>query len=433
MSAVVAKNDLVLKGSGWQAWLVYGLLFLFPIAGISVSHWFSGIYALLALTGLVALFNGTARQTLFKEERIWLWLCVAFFVSFLVSALVNGWDRPQNSALGVTVRYLFVVPLFLLLRQYSKAGLALLSGMLVAVFVATGHAYYDIYELGKARAEGLYSPNFLGPVVALMVMYLLAGWRELRRVRWLLPVAILLGVWALVMSGSRGGYVGLVAMVLLWALLTFRGRLRVLMLAVAVALPLAGYFMVDEVTQRVDVAVTEVTTYLVKGVPEGVHGAESSAIRFEMWRAAWMTFLDHPLLGVGDGNYNKGVQPYIDQGLVDVGVGGHGHPHNAYMNVLMCRGIVGYLVMMAMLFYPLYYFARSYRDSPSTAMLGMVHTIGFAIFSITDASTFDKNNFTSIYLLCMAVFLSWHAARVNQRRVYKDGVPGRFSATETAG
>lgn len=423
MSAVMPNGDVDSKGASWKGRLVYGLLFLFPAAGVSVSHWLSGIYVLLALIGLVGLFSGSVRQQLFREERIWLWLCVAFFASFLISALANGWGGDQQRSLGVDIRYLLVVPLYLVLRRYPRAGLVLLHGVLVALFVVAGQAYYDVYQLGMWRAEGVYSPNFLGPLAALMMMYLLAGWRELLTVRWVLSVAVLLGGWALVLSGSRGGYVGLVAMALVWALLSFQGRWRLLMLACAIAVPVASYVAVENVSERVDTAVAEVNSYLDSGVPVGVQGAESSAIRFEMWRAAWMTFLDHPLLGVGDGNYNKGVQPYIDQGLVDPGVGEHGHPHNAYMNVLMCRGIVGYFVLMAMLFYPLYYFAKSYRDSPSTAMLGMVHIVGFAIFSITDASTFDKNNFSSVYLLCMAVFISWHAARVNKRPVREGDAP----------
>lgn len=397
-----------------REYAVYGLLFLFPLAGVSVSHWFSGIYVVLALIGIAALFGGAARQPLFREERIWLWLCAAFFVSFLVSAWVNGWSSAQNKSLGVDIRYLLVVPLLLLLRRYPKGGVALLLGVLAGAFVAGGQAHYDIHVLEKGRAEGLYSPNFIGPVAALMALYLLAGWHLLpAKARWLVPLAVPVALWALILSGSRGGYLGLMAMVLVWTVMAFHGGVRRLILILALAVPVSAYLLSDQVAQRVDVAVDEVSAYLATGAPEQVHGGESSAIRLEMWRAAWMAFLDHPLLGVGEGNYKEGVQPYIDQGLVDAGVGSHGHPHNAYMSILMQRGIAGYLIFMAMLFYPLYYFLKSRRHSPQTALLGVIHITGFAFFSITDASTFDKNNFSSLYLLGMALFLSWHAARVN--------------------
>ncbi len=61
------------------------------------------------------------RPALLKQEKVWLWLCAVFFLAFVVSALINGWGHVQNRELAVEIRYLLVVPLYLMLRQYVYA------------------------------------------------------------------------------------------------------------------------------------------------------------------------------------------------------------------------------------------------------------------------------------------------------------------------
>lgn len=411
---MVAISETV-TGAVWKERLIHSLLFLFPLAGASVSHWLGGIFSVLFLTGLWQLIRGRKRARLYPVERVWLWLCVAFLLSFVVSAVVNGWGSDQARALGVEIRYLALVPLYLLVRQYPQAALYLLSGSLCAAFVMAAQAYYDVFELLKGRAEGAYSPNLLGPLAALTVMFSLLVWTLLPRLRWLVPPAVLAGLWAVALSGSRGAFLGLIAMGVVWALLNFRGWLRAAVMTAVLMIPAAAYMLVEPVQQRVDVAVDEVSRYLAAEPHAGRNaGGETSAIRFEMWRAALLVFRDAPVFGIGARNYTQGVQKYVDSGQVNPAVANHGHPHDAYFDVLMSRGLVGFVIFAGLLFYPLYYCLATFRRSPHSALAGILLITGFAMFSITDASTFNKGNFLSFYLLFQAVLLSWHVARVHR-------------------
>ncbi len=168
-------------------------------------------------------------------------------------------------------------------------------------------------------------------------------------------------------------------------------------------------------TQRVDKSVAEVTNYFQK-LEEGEHYAGSgSAVRLEMWRAGWLVFRDAPVLGVGRGHYTGAVQQYVEQGRLPPAVAQHSHAHNAYVDMLIAGGVVGLVLFLGVLFYPLYYLFKSYRLSPETAIFGILHITGFAAFSLTDASTIIKGNFVSIFLLGMTVFFSWHLRQVNEK------------------
>ena len=418
MSAVMSEGVMMPTLARVKEWLVYGLVFLFPVAGVSVRHWFSAIFTVLVLISLWDLVRQWGkRPALIKEEKIWLWLCAAFFLSFVISSWVNGWTHLQNRAFGVDVRYLLVVPLFLMLRQYSMAGRFLLAGVMLSAITLAAQAYYDVEVLHLARAQGPYSPNLLGPVAALVVVWLLSSWNQWGKLRWLLPLLVLAALWAVAMSGSRGAYVGLLAMLLVWCGLFFKGWQRVAALIVVLILPVAVYHSFPSLAERVDVAASEVSVYFEK-LEQGRHEASGAInVRFEMWRAGWMVFKDAPVVGVGPNNYTEAVRKYVGQDGLPGAVAHHGQAHNAYVDILMSRGMVGFQIFMVMLFYPLYCFLKTRQASPSTAVFGIVQIIGFAVFSITDASTFDKGNFVSIYLLCMTIFLSRHMAAVKQRSI----------------
>jgi hypothetical protein len=83
--------------------------------------------------------------------------------------------------------------------------------------------------------------------------------------------------------------------------------------------------------------------------------------------------------------------------------------------MLIAGGLVGLVVFLGVLFYPLYYLLKSYRLSPESAIFGILHVTGFAAFSLTDASPFIKGNFVAIFLIGMTVFFSWHVRQVNER------------------
>ncbi|ALP52171.1 hypothetical protein Tel_02865 [Candidatus Tenderia electrophaga] len=395
---------------------IHVLIFLFPIAGVGVRHWFSGIFVILALMSLWDLFKRKGRPALFEPEKIWLWLCAGFFMSIVASGVVNGWGETQSKSLGVDIRYLLIVPMYFMLRQYPHAWRWLLAGLLPAAVYVAGHAYYEVVELNKFRADGVYSPNLFGPVAALIAIWLLASWGLWGRLRWLLPVLSAAALWAALMSGSRGAYMGLVAMTLVWILARFRGWSRLLLVGLLMLVAMLCYQASDRVAERVNTAVTDVQIYFERLEQGASQQTSGTAIRFEMWRAGWMVFQDNPVFGVGWGNYNKAVQPYIDAERLSKNVARHDHAHNAYVEVLMSLGLVGFMLFLGMLFYPIYHFIKTYTLSPESALFGLLHVTGIAVFSLTDASILLKGNFVAIYLLCLSVFLSWHAAAIYNRQ-----------------
>jgi len=401
----------------WRERAIYALLFLFPIFGVSLGHWFSGIFSIIVLISLTCLFNKT-QYRIYPEERWMLYLLAAYFATFILSALLNGWGESQTRSLGVEIRYLAVIPVYFMLRCFPQAGRYLLAGGILAALVLAAHAYCDLYVFDKARAWGRYSPNLFGSFAALIAAWLLIEWRfHPVSKSYLLPFCGA-ALFAVALSGSRGAYLGLFVMIFFVAMVSLSHWRRY----VAIVLVLSGlaltYIVVDGVKERVDLAVQETGEYF-SGEEGGRYEQRLSgtAVRFEMWRFVGKVFVSEPILGIGRGNYSAVADEYIKDGKIHPDVGEHGHPHNAYTEALISRGIIGISFFLLMLLYPLYYFYHTRQLSPHTALLGMAHILGFMVFSLTDASTFIKGNFASIFLLYLVVFFSWHVRKIREVKV----------------
>ena len=404
--------------------IVYGVLFLLPIAGITVRHWISTSFTVLAVLSLPNLFK--ERDELKREERVFLWICVAFFAVFLISALINGWTDLQTRYLEREIRVLLIIPIYLMLRSCPDAGKWILRGGAIGALVILAYSVFDVYVLHKPQAEGAYSPNLLGPFAVLLTFWLVTAWRfenEKPAIRILMLVASVAAVLSVALSGSRGAYLGLIVVAATWLAMNFRGRRLALAGLAAAGLIFAVFTMSDTVADRTRLALSELKEYvqvddvaLLEGrfhAGEGRLGAVSA--RIEMWRVSALFFNDNPIWGVGRGNYVNEVGKYVDQGLVHAEVAKHSHPHNAFLEMVISKGLSGLVIFMALLFYPLIYFVRTFKLCRETAMLGIIHIVGFAVFSLTDASTFIKGNYLSIFLLFLATFFAWHVRNVRER------------------
>lgn len=404
----------------WQVWrerAVYVLLFLLPVGGVSVRHWISTTFALLFLLSLPEILRRP--RDLLPAERHLFAIVAAFFAIFVVTALANGWTEVQTRYAGREVRFLLLIPIYLMVRRYPDAGLWLIRGSIPAGFVYCAQALYDTYYLDLLRAQGVYSPNLLGPLAALSAVFLLVHWRIDRDRPWLraaIALSIAAALVAVALSVSRGAFVGLLGMLFVWGAFRFRGRYYVAALAGIVLFALLSYNVSDHVRRGIDAAVTEMVRVVEAGDVTDMKGPLGSVpARLEMWHVSLLIFRDNPVLGVGRGNYLDAVQEYVERGAVHCDVARYSHPHDAYLEVLVSKGILGLATLLALLLYPLGFFLRTRQASAHTALLGALLISGIALFSLTDASTYIKGNYIAYFVTYLSVLVAWHMHRLRAR------------------
>ncbi len=148
-------------------------------------------------------------------------------------------------------------------------------------------------------------------------------------------------LFVIMLTNSRGGFVGLIA-VLVYA--WFRSKKKMLF---GFALALLGLFAVL-------VAPSTYEDRLKSIVEEGTERG-TAADRIYTWKIGWEMFLGHPVFGVGQGNFNYNFRGYeIESGYYE-GLYGKSRAgraaHSIYFTLLPELGIVGVMLFFGMVIF----------------------------------------------------------------------------------
>lgn len=121
---------------------------------------------------------------------------------------------------------------------------------------------------------------------------------------------------------------------------------------------------------------------------------ESNSARVDLWRANWLMFKTHPILGVG---YEQNGPPVVDNYYRELGITNpfKSHAHNNYLNFLSGTGLPGFLFFLLFIggsFYLTWKNVTRYRDSDLyyvvVASLGaqiVLHVGGITEYNFGDA------------------------------------------------
>ena len=225
---------------------------------------------------------------------------------------------------------------------------------------AHGEYYALTYNLGNLdRARGVNSlvggPNELAGLLLTLIPFVVA---LLRCTRNLLAKSLLLAAGALalttmVLTGSRSAMVGL-AFVVVYSVFTSKHKL--INLASCVVLGCVVWFSIPAAYQQ--------RFLTVKSYAEGGKLDDSNEYRLEVWRAGWKMFTDHPLLGVGAGQFPTAFGTSYSQKAH----GGWMNPHNLLLQVACELGIVGLIAFVYFLAQLTKAIRSTLRTKPKSSM-----------------------------------------------------------------
>ena len=349
------------------AWLrkpvlaLYGAIFvaLLPI-GLIPDHVYSILNRAMLLVALGAWLLGLVA----RRRRI-VWTSTALLMlCFLVWGMIALFWTP-NLGLGMekVVQYACRLILFLLLVSNQVGTKETLDGLMrtlalsgwVLVLAGMGTVLLQGYEPGTRLQILGTNMNQFGisalvtlPGVLWLAMQAPRGHKALRV--FLSFVFILLALVLVAFSGSRGSAISwLVTLLVFWFWRPTRlwGKLGLLILVLAAA---SAPFIFSTVLER-----------LVEGEGGTLGG------RLAIWQAAWLLIRDHFWGGVGIGNADYAVVPYVGTlgrtwGREWVAI------HNPVLLIWAETGIPGILVYLGVLGSAVWLFVRRWRQHSRTGM-----------------------------------------------------------------
>ena len=264
-----------------------------------------------------------------------------FVVTMLVSALFSGdiaYGLKRWADMWIWRFMPFVIICFLI-----NDCLKLKKIMITAFCGISAASIYAIYQglSGISRANGFHGhPMTLGGWLCLFLPLLLIEFFErklLGKYYLCAGIAFCICSAALVFNGTRGAWLaaGMVCTVLIIYYM-FRSKRNLAVGIIFIVVITTTLINNDKFMQRLD-TINDFTKY------------QSNTERILIWQSAWNMFKDHPILGVGLGQYTINYQTkYI---LPQAKEPDLGHAHNNFMQMLAENGIVGFLGFITMFGY----------------------------------------------------------------------------------
>jgi len=378
------------------------LLFLFPLAGNVVQHWTGTIFTCLLILALV--LRPWRTSCLIKiEKRLLLFTSLLFF-SAIASNIINTWTETQTKGLGVLVRYLAFVPIYILIRNQPNALKHLAYGSSLGAILLAISAGLETIQAGSTRAYGIYlSPGLIATQATVFILIIGNALRPPQRTSitfWFFLMSLGCGIVALVLSGSRSGYLAFLTLAIVYIFFEVRPKMRLPIFAGLLSLLTLAFQLSETVRTQSISAASEIKLYInaENNLTNTVHGSVGQ--RLEMWRASIQILQDNPLLGVGWRNFSSVAQAYVESGRANQQILGSPHPHNTYLEFLVSFGLTGFLLLV-LLFITLFQvvFVSNKRD----ALLLKYFVLFYLINAVNEGGLFIYGNSLSFFLVYVAV------------------------------
>jgi O-antigen ligase len=384
-------------------------VFIFCALPLVISSGHSYGASLLFLGAAVLLWKRPSLQ-LTRDDRV---LCWVFAGYFLLHALENGLQHAVLRDYDTPARFLFAVPVLLVLCAWPARAEAFWGGVAVGAIGGGIFAACHQTAVRELTLGGVTNPIQFGNISIVLGMMALAGigWALRQRHRYLWVALLLLGaaggIAGTILSSSRGSWLPLpVCLVVIAVHYALTHGRRILFAGIGATLVLLGGLYAQpnsDFRQRSDLAETELQAYLHNRTPDSA--GTSVGQRLEMWRAGWTMLPGHLLLGVGKQGYIDRKQALIDAGQASPAIGQHTHLHNEYLDALVKRGIPGLLGTLIVMLAPMWLFGQHLNGTGAArpyALAGVMLCTCYLAFGLTQAF-FTHNNGVLMFAFWTAI------------------------------
>ena len=390
---------------------IAGLIFLLPVTMATVEHSASTIFSLLFLMGLV--WGWSEWKNLQTNERYVMYAGLVFFAAATLS-LVNSDDMGKSiSRLERLLRFVGIVPVYLLLRQLKLDALKYLQwGVIVAGPIVF---WSSIVDVENGRADGAYNAILFGDFTILIAVFAMAIAVIYRKQRWLMLLALISmtgALYASVMSLTRGSWLafpvaGLVVLAHFLYTSANRGE-RLKRLFLATLLFVSGTFVATNST-IVHERMTEAGRNLVQ-FASGGDGNTAVGERLLMWKISYDIWQKNPVIGSGLGDYFTDMQQIMAAGETTL-ITAYGEAHSIYFEFLATTGLLGLItLLLALIALPLRFFISTYMSRREDVYLfapvaGVLLVLTFAVFGIGQ-NWAGRSSISSVYVVLLALLMA---------------------------
>ncbi|MEM9935275.1 MAG: O-antigen ligase family protein [Bacteroidota bacterium] len=265
--------------------------------------------------------------------------------------------------------------------------------------IGRGIGMKEYIQLSKREAFGVYSPFVIrlqfSNLISLSILSALWLLAEKKVNKYMWGWVIILLMTSLVLGG-RGGQVGLLVGLGIWAFLWLYNALSpqltpklgrygtgilvgFLSLALVVGGPVLAYKSIPSVQQRYNQLIWELETFYSDSYEQYDYVHFTGIRRILSYQHSWELIQQHPFTGVGVGDYKVEMQAVYDQDAFDFPVNSHNHLLYMWVNT----GIIGILLFLVSFgYWALYVWKNGRNHLPAFGLAVMLFFLTIMMFDV---------------------------------------------------
>lgn len=396
--------------------IIFALTIFFAFSGLYASakgHSYLSILVVSSIiSGLLTTFI-TRKWNVFTSEKVY---CAAAFAIYGVALVFNRLLHGDDSAMLRITLCMVCFALFIPQTDFVKRFA--MYGVIVGGFTIGGITYVELMK-GVARVGGytneiLFAQGAL--ILFLLNVYSILKNKKIISIQCLSGISAISSLYGLYFSQSRGVWLSLIIITILYALIKINSlgvkKAKSIAISIFAAFGLIYTFIAYDSASNIFVKRVDDVRSDFYQMASGNYQT-SIGLRFVVWKSAWLGFLDHPFIGVG----NDGIDELKKQQVIEkkvnpillVGDGGLGmsHAHNQYLNQLVMRGCLGFIPMMLL-------FMTPFLFKEKFGKIGVFVTVAYMIFGLTDVPLEQKE---TLYMFLFALVFSIVQTNANEQKM----------------
>ena len=292
-------------------------------------------------------------------EQLGYFVVIGLFVgSLLISALFSG-DLKLGLKTWADMRIWRMMPFLIIVLSIKEAWQAkrILFASMVGVAIGICCLIYQGMS-GDHRAAGFFGhpmtfAGYLSMYLPVFLICFLDG-KVFGKYNWLSGVAFFAGCAALIFNGTRGAWLAVLP-VIIFIMFYYISRKSTAAIICLVLVACIGVGLTQHRPFMRRVRSITSTRY------------QSNTERLLIWQSAYKMFKDHPVLGVGLGQYKDNYQKkYISPKAKEPTLS---HAHNNFLQMLAENGLIGFLGFVSMIGYFILNSFRRFWQTKSPYML----------------------------------------------------------------
>lgn len=377
-----------------DAWIFYFLAgyALFSSLSVAIGNIFLGL-ALAVFLLRMACYRGdlVGRLTYFRGFFRVVSLMLA--IALLSAAFSEDFFVGGKVFLNYYIYRLMGMVLIILFVRSKKRLLVLLGLVLVSFLINDINCVRQgIYGLAP-RPDGFIPYMTFGGILSMLIpIILLLSIRLTGFWRLGMTVLLFLSLAAGILNSTRGMWLSVAITAPVAAFLIVQDKKKFLVGGITMLLTFYGLFQYVPVFQQRIVSVWQMDY-------------QSNAERLLIWHSSWNMFVDHPVLGVGFGQYEHAYQTkYI---LPEAKERSLGHAHSNVMQMLGERGILGEAAFLIMWLYFMYFGLRGWWRTKNPAYLAFFSVVlGLMLQGLTEYNM-GNSVVTKLFWFLLGLCLQW--------------------------